>query len=128
MLHGRIRPIALMIVGACFWVGCQVPTAPYEQLPFDSRPRITNIVVEAPTPTTAPAPVNVTGTFFIDGITVTVQAPDAALQRFEGPAIQHLTGSSFEIELPLPVEGIYYFSVQSPRGLTSHTFELPVGN
>ena len=127
MLHECNRSAFLMVAMTWLLTACQVPTGPYEPLPFDTTPRITRVIVEAQAPAVKPAPVNVLGNYFLDGISLTVLAPDATLMHFQGEAIRELTGSSFEVELPLTSPGVYYLSVQSPQGLTSQTYELPVG-
>jgi hypothetical protein len=104
-----------------------LPTTPGETLPIDTRPRITNVVVESTVPSGVPALVNITGLFFYEGIRLTVTAPDARVQRFEGWQIHDLTRSSFEVRVPLPAPGVYHFSVQSPEGAGTPTFALPIG-
>ena len=122
-----VRFIGFIIFCVGAGSACEVPTSPGPMLPFDTRPRITNVNLGAAAPTSAPVSVNVEGSFFLDGLKLTVRAPDAQMLRFEGSAIQHLTGSSFDVRMPLTDPGVYFFSVQNEQGLSSPAFQLPLG-
>jgi hypothetical protein len=128
MLMRSTSTLAVMLASTCLAAGCQAPTTPSAALPFDTRPRITAVDLGAPAPRLGPVPVNVQGAFFLDGLSLTVRSPDAQFLHFGGQQIRGLTRSSFEVQVPLAIPGVYYFSVQNERGLSSHPFVLPIAN
>ena len=127
MLSDCIRTAGFIIASFITVSACQGPTTPSAALPFDTRPRITEVAIASDAPTPTPVPVNVQGAFFQNGLRLTVRAPNAQLLQIEGPEIQHLTRSSFDVRLPMTVAGVYYFSVQNTQGLSSQAFQVTVG-
>ena len=128
MLNHHIGSLSpLIMTSGLLLTACQVPTAPHGPLPFDTTPRITQVLVEVQAPTVDPVPVNVLGDFFLEGISLTVLGPDSRVLQLQGREIRELTGSSFEVDLPLTVDGVYFLRVRTPSGLTSDRYALAVG-
>jgi hypothetical protein len=106
--------------------GCSVPTEPSPILPVSIPPTITAISGTAPAPAAFPIPVSVSGKYFLGDLQLTVRKPNATITQFRGEDLHRLSGSSFEVRLPLELPGTYYFTVRNGQGRSSDAFALDI--
>jgi murein DD-endopeptidase MepM/ murein hydrolase activator NlpD len=89
-----------------------------------ATPQITAISPSTPTRTGSDQNVQVTGSNFQSGLTVTVFIPGGGTATLSGSQIQGVTASSFTMVVTLNVAGMYGIRVNNPDGGQSNTFNF----
>jgi pimeloyl-ACP methyl ester carboxylesterase/DUF971 family protein len=91
-----------------------------------SSPSISSISPSAPTRSDSDQSVQVFGSNFVSGLTVTVFIPGGGTATLSGSQIQSLTSTSFTMVITLNVVGQYGIRVNNPSGAQSNTFNFSV--
>src|SRR6185295_17151715 len=91
-------------------------------------PQITSISPASPTVNGSNQNVQVFGSNFVSGLTVTVFFPGGGSSTLSGSQIQSVTGSSFTMVVTLNVLGQYGIRVNNPSGAQSNTFNFNTQN
>lgn len=89
-----------------------------------SPPSITSISPSSPTTSNSNQNVNVFGSNFQSGLTVTVFIPGGGTATLSGTQIQNVTSTSFTMVITLNVLGQYGIRVNNPNGMQSGTFNF----
>jgi IPT/TIG domain len=91
-----------------------------------STPEITNVSPAAPGSSSKPQRLTISGTDFLDGLTLMVKTPDGQSQRFAGADILGRRTTSFEVNVLLDTRGNYSLVVSNPDGGVSRPYVLTV--
>jgi hypothetical protein len=91
-----------------------------------STPEITNVAPASPARSTKPQRVAVSGSDFLDGLTLMVRTPGGQSLRFAGADIQNRRQGSFEVDVLFDAAGNYSFVVTNPDGGVSRPFTVAV--
>ncbi|MGZ5480375.1 MAG: alpha/beta fold hydrolase [Pyrinomonadaceae bacterium] len=93
-----------------------------------ANPSISSISPSSPTRSDSDQNVQVSGSTFQSGLTVTVFIPGGGSATLSGSQIQSVTSSSFTMVITLNVVGQYGIRVNNPGGAQSNTFNFNVQN
>jgi DUF971 family protein len=89
-----------------------------------ATPSISSISPSTPTRSSSNQNVQVFGSNFQSGLTVTVFIPGGSTSTLSGSQIQNVTSSSFTMVITLNVAGTYGIRVNNPDGTQSNTFNF----
>jgi hypothetical protein len=89
-----------------------------------ATPSISSISPSTPTRSGSNQNVQVSGSNFQSGLTVTVFIPGGGTATLSGSQIQNVTSSSFTMVITLNVAGTYGIRVNNPDGTQSNTFNF----
>jgi hypothetical protein len=89
-------------------------------------PVISSVTPRAPVPNGAAQLLTITGSNFLDGVALTVVAPDGRKLDYAGPAIRERRDTSFQVAVILAVTGAYTLIATNRDRGTSDQFVLKV--
>jgi pimeloyl-ACP methyl ester carboxylesterase len=92
------------------------------------NPIISSISPSNPVASSSDQSVNVSGSNFQSGLTITVFIPGGGTATLSGSQIQNVTSTSFTMIITLNVAGNYGIRVNNPNGLQSNTFNFTTQN
>jgi len=81
-----------------------------------ATPEITGVAPDPVTPSTTAQPVTVSGSHFLERLSLTVTGPDGNAAEYREPAIRDLKDTSFVASVVFPVQGAYQFVVTNADG------------
>jgi len=113
--------IAAGVLSAC---GDTTPTGP--TTPVAGAPHIDSVSPAAITPQSSPITLTVTGSNFVGTFTVNVVGPDGSVTPFDQSALQALSATSFQLNMPFPLTGAWAITIVTAGGTASNLFALTV--
>jgi hypothetical protein len=112
----RRAPVAVPVAEAS--VAVQAPKGP--------APVVTTVGSKDVRMSDTPQLIGVTGSGFVQGITVTLVAPLGLATTYAAAALQHLTPTSFGLSVVLDEPGTYTLTVRDPAGERSNSVQLSI--
>ena len=124
MTSTRLVLIASLMATA--WAGLQAGVAFGER--FRSSPVIAGVAPSEPAPAATPQRLIINGREFQPRLEFMVTSPEGGTARFKEAAIQGLSDTTFQVDVPLITRGRYSLVVTNPDGGVSPAFVLNVGS